>query len=76
MDRVMFHLGRVTHMATSCVSCGMCEDVCPVDIKVSQFFKYMGANIQKIFDYVPGINREVTLPLLTFREEEFREAED
>jgi formate dehydrogenase subunit beta len=76
MDRVMFHLGRVTHMATSCVSCGMCEDVCPVDIKVSQFFKYMGANIQKTFDYVPGINREVTLPLLTFREEEFREAED
>lgn len=76
LDRVMFHLGRVTHMALSCVACGMCEDVCPVNIKVSQFFKYMGNNIQNTFNYVPGINREEPLPLLTFKEEEFKEFED
>jgi len=75
-DRVMFHIGRVTHMATSCVSCGMCEDVCPVNIKVSQFFKYMGNNIQNTFNYVPGVNREEQLPLLTFKENEFKEFED
>ncbi len=76
LDRVMFHIGRVTHMATSCVACGMCEDVCPVGIKVSQFFKYMGNNIQNTFNYVPGINREEQLPLLTFKENEFQEVED
>ena len=76
MDRITFHLGRVTHMATCCVGCGMCEDVCPVNIKVSQFFKYTSADIQNTFEYTPGINREVTLPLLTFREEEFKEVED
>ncbi len=76
LDRVMFHIGRVTHMATSCVGCGMCEDVCPVNIKVSQFFKYMGTNIQNTFNYIPGINREEPLPLLTFKENEFQEIED
>ncbi len=75
-DKTLFHLGRVSHMATSCVACGMCEDVCPMDIKVSQFFKYMGKNIQETFNYVPGINREEPLPLLTFKEDEFREVED
>ncbi len=76
MDRIIFHLGRVSHMALSCVNCGMCEDVCPVGIEVSGFFTYMGNNIQQTFDYVPGINREEPLPLLTFKEEEFHEVED
>ena len=75
-DKVLFQLGRVSHMAISCVGCGMCEDVCPMDIKVSQFFKYMGKNIQETFNYVPGINREEVLPLLTYREQEFEEFED
>ncbi len=75
-DKILFHLGRVSHMATSCVGCGMCEDVCPMNIKVSQFFKYMGKNIQNTFSYTPGINREEPLPLLTFKEQEFEEIED
>jgi formate dehydrogenase subunit beta len=76
MDRIMFHLGRVTHMAASCVGCGMCEDVCPVNIKVGQFFKYTGSQIQNVFQYEPGVNREDVLPLLTFKQEELREFED
>ncbi len=75
-DKYLFHLGRVSHMAFSCVACGMCEDVCPMDIEVSQFFKYMGKNIQTTFGYIPGINREEPLPLLTYKEEEFKEVED
>jgi len=75
-DKYLFHLGRVSHMAVSCVACGMCEDVCPMDIKVSQFFKYMGKNIQNTFGYIPGINREEPLPLLTYKEDEFNEVED
>jgi hypothetical protein len=36
----------------------------------------MGNNIQKKFDYKPGVNREEVLPLLTFKENEFQEVED
>jgi ferredoxin len=63
-------------MAASCVGCGMCEDVCPVNIKVGQFFKYTGSQIQNVFQYEPGVNREDVLPLLTFKQEELREFED
>ncbi|MDY7019414.1 MAG: 4Fe-4S dicluster domain-containing protein, partial [Chloroflexota bacterium] len=34
-DTMLFHIGRMLHMSLSCVSCGMCEDVCPMDIPVA-----------------------------------------
>lgn len=71
-DTVLFHLGRMNHMATSCVACGMCEQACPSDIPVGKMFKYVGAEVQKIFNYVPGRNLEEELPLTTYREEELQ----
>ncbi len=75
-DKILFHLGRVSHMALSCVGCGMCQDACPMDIKVGEFFRYMGKNLQDTFNYTPGINIDEPLPLLTFKENEFTEFED
>lgn len=76
MDRILFHLGRLSHMGTSCVACGMCEDVCPVGIPVAQIFKTAGEKIQAMFDYLPGQHLDQPLPLLTFQFEELQEAED
>ena len=71
-----YHLGRLTHVTVSCVGCGACEDVCPVDIPLSIIFKKVGESVQKMFDYVPGKNVEEDIPLVTFEEEEFAEVED
>jgi len=71
-----YHLGRLTHVTISCVGCGACEDVCPVDIPLSLIFKKVGESVQKMFDYVPGKNVEEDIPLVTFEEEEFAEVED
>ncbi len=76
VDRVLFHLGRLSHMGLSCVACGMCEDACPVNIPVSQIFKTAGAKAQALFGYIPGKNRDEPLPLLTFSERELEEFED
>ncbi len=76
MDTLLFHLGRMTHMATSCVSCGMCSDVCPVGIPVSVVFKAVGSDLQALFDYVPGRDLGEPLPLTTFRYDELHEVED
>ncbi len=76
MDTVLFHLGRMTHMATSCVGCGMCEDACPVGIPVSQIFKFIGSDLQELFGYVPGRSLQEELPLTTYRLEEFSEVEE
>lgn len=76
MDTILFHLGRMTHMATSCVACGMCEDVCPVDIPIARIFKAVGKDLQQVFDYLPGRDFQEALPLTTYKIEEFQEVEE
>ncbi len=76
MDTLLFQLGRMTHMATSCVGCGMCEDSCPTRIPVAQVFKTVGADLQELFEYLPGRSVQEPLPLTTYREEEFHQIEE
>jgi formate dehydrogenase subunit beta len=71
-----FHIGRLVHMGISCVGCGMCSDVCPVDIPVSKVFKKVGEATQHMFDYLPGRDVEESIPLTTFEEQELAEVED
>ena len=68
---VFYHLGRLIHIATSCVGCGLCSDVCPVDIPVSTIFQKASQPAQELFGYVPGKDVEEPLPLSTFEKEEF-----
>jgi formate dehydrogenase subunit beta len=74
-DTLLFHIGRMLHMSLSCVSCGMCEDACPMAIPVAQIFTVVGDRNQEAFDYVPGRNIDELLPLTTFEEQEFLEVE-
>ncbi len=68
-DKFLFHLGRLAHMSTLCVGCGLCEDACPKDIELTKLFKIVSERVQKQFDYLPGSDKE--LPLSTYREDEF-----
>jgi len=70
---IFYHLGRLAHMSVSCIGCGMCTDVCPVDIPVSTIFSRVGESVQKIFDYRPGMDVEEVLPFAVYKEEEFQE---
>jgi len=69
-DTLLFHITRLNHMVTSCVGCGICTDVCPVDIPVSTVFRTVGQKVQAIFDYHPGRSLEEAAPVQEFREEE------
>ncbi|MDH5385016.1 MAG: 4Fe-4S dicluster domain-containing protein [Candidatus Aminicenantes bacterium] len=75
LDTLFFHLGRMSHMVLSCVSCGACEDACPMSIPVAQIFTAVGDQTQKDFNYVPGRNKEESLPLQFYLEDEFCEVE-
>jgi formate dehydrogenase subunit beta len=70
---LFYHLGRMSHMAVSCVHCGMCSDVCPVDIPVAEFFTRVGASLQESLAYHPGEELETPVPSGTYKEDEFRE---
>jgi formate dehydrogenase subunit beta len=66
----LFHVTRFNHMVLSCIACGMCEQGCPVDIKLLSIYKMVGKRAQKVFDYVPGKSLSDEIPILTFEEEE------
>jgi len=74
-DTLFFHIGRMLHMSLSCVSCGMCEDACPMNITVGQIFSLVGDRNQEAFGYVPGRSIDEALPLTTFEQGEFQEVE-
>ena len=69
-DRIMFHVGRMTHMSLSCVSCGQCTDACPVSIPVAGVFSYVADRTQRTFEYEAGRNDGDPLPLRQFRKSE------
>jgi len=70
-DKYLFHMGRLAHMSTLCVACGLCEDACPRDIELTMLFSVVSERVQQKFDYLPGSEDE--LPLATYREDEFTE---
>ena len=69
-DNLLFHLGRMQHMGMSCVSCGLCEDMCPLSIPISHLFGYVADRAQSIFGYAAGMAPEEALPLTTYLTEE------
>jgi formate dehydrogenase subunit beta len=72
-DSSLFHLTRLNHMGLSCIGCGMCTQSCPADLPVGLVFRAIGQRAQETFDYVPGRSLDETLPLITFKEDEWTE---
>lgn len=75
-DTTLFQMGRMMHMSLSCVSCGACEDACPMDIPVAQIFSMIADETQNLFDYVSGKDPNEPIPLVAYKEEELHEMED
>ena len=69
-DTLLFHLTRLNHMSTSCVSCGQCSSACPNGLPVFELFQYVGRETQKLFDYSPGASLDQSPPVATFLEKE------
>ncbi len=68
-----YQVGRLLHVSISCVGCGMCSDVCPVDIPVASIFTKLAGSVQGMFNYVSGRSVEEKIPTSTFEMEELEE---
>ncbi len=71
-DTLIFHLTRMSHMATSCVGCGMCDSGCPSQLPISTLFGLIGNELQEMFEYVPGRDAEEEPPVSVFKEDELQ----
>ena len=69
-DKIMFQVGRMSHMSLSCVSCGQCMDACPVDIPVAKIFSYVAAKTQDTFEYYAGDTAGEAIPLKVYKQDE------
>lgn len=69
-DKLLFHLTRMSHVATSCVACGQCEAACPSGIPLGRIYQRISAATQEALEYEAGRSLDDELPLTTFREEE------
>jgi len=67
---VMFPMVRATHVMDSCVNCGQCQDVCPMELPVSRLIFMLNRELASIFNYEPGMDVTALPPLRTVTDEE------
>jgi ferredoxin len=67
LDTLTFHLLRAFHCSGRCTACGACEAACPMDIKLREFNRILEEEVQRDWQYVPGLNWDQKPPLTTYR---------
>jgi formate dehydrogenase subunit beta len=66
-NNILYHLIRFYHVAPNCTGCSECERVCPQNIKLSIFFKYLNRFIETEFGFEPGKSDLDRQKLLNYR---------
>jgi formate dehydrogenase subunit beta len=49
-----FHLLRYFHVADSCIDCGQCEELCPMEIPNAKFMHAIEADLEELYGYHAG----------------------
>ena len=75
-DKLLFHLTRMSHVATAWVAGGQCEAACPSRIPLGEVYQKISTAAQEALGYEAGRSLDDELPLTTFREEELSVVED
>ena len=67
---LFYHLGRLSHVSISCVGCGACSDVCPVNIPLSKVFLRTSFVTQGMYNYISGRDVDEPIPSQIYKERE------
>jgi formate dehydrogenase subunit beta len=62
-----FHLLRYFHVADSCIDCGQCEELCPMDIPNALFMHAIEADLEELYGYHAG--EDVSQPAVSITKE-------
>jgi formate dehydrogenase subunit beta len=58
-DPLTFQGVRLSHVCYSCINCGQCEDVCPMEIPVARIFHRMQKKYRDQTGYIAGMDEEL-----------------
>ena len=72
-DNLIFQVIRNIHVAGRCTDCGECERACPVNIPLRSLTREVYDDVDELFHYKAGLDKEAA-PLLTAYE--YEEAKD
>jgi formate dehydrogenase subunit beta len=72
---LLFHLTRMSHVATTCVACGQCEAACPNKIPLGRLYHRFSKKVQDMLEYEAGRSLEEELPLSAYKEDELKSIE-
>jgi len=64
---IMFQMIRFAHIADSCINCGQCQELCPMDIPNALIMHAQQVELEKMFGHKPGYDME--LPVLGYADE-------
>ena len=67
---IMFPMVRITHVMDSCVNCGQCQDVCPMELPLARLIFLLNKELAGIFKYEPGMDVSALPPLRTITDAE------
>lgn len=65
--RFEFHLIRYSHVADSCIDCGQCEELCPMDIPNSLFMHAIAVELEEMYGYHAGV--DMSIPAIALMED-------
>ena len=65
--KMLYHLGRATHLSGRCVECGACENACASGVDIRYLIKSVTDFIDETYNYQTGMDLEAEPVMLIYK---------
>jgi len=64
--KMLYHLGRSTHLSGRCVECGACENACASGVDIRYLIQSATRFVEDTYDYQTGMDLYIEPAMLTY----------